>query len=65
MMVSNLHKNGGYQFCHLIISFLLDLYGKDTFINWLQYPKEFVSILDEVDSSFNEYVMKEIEARIK
>lgn len=64
MIVLSLITNGGYQFCHIIIEFILKTYGKETFIKWLLYPSEFLSQIDNVSKLFNTYIIKEIEARI-
>ena len=65
MMVWNLPKSVDYQYCYLIIEYLLNTYGKENFINWLQFPKKFIANLNEFDISFEAYIVRKIEARIK
>lgn len=65
MMVWNLLKSGGYQYSRLIIEYLLNTYGKEKFIKWLQFPEEFIANLDEFDINFDTYITKIIEGRIK
>ena len=64
MMAWNFPKSGGYKFSHLIIEYLLDAYGKDNFLKWLQNPNEFIDNLDEIDYSYHNYIIQKIEARI-
>lgn len=64
MMELNFLKNGGYRFSYLIIEFLINTYGKDVFIKWLQRPNEFTSYINKIDDSFNTYIISKIEARI-
>lgn len=58
-------ETGGYRYCHLIIEFLLEHYGKDMFLNWLQKPTEFEKHLEKINTLYDEYIKIKIEARIK
>ena len=64
MMELNFLKDGGYKFSYLIIEFLINTYGKDYFIKWLQNPDEFTSYTNQIDAAFNSYIISKIEARI-
>ena len=64
MMKLNFLKGGGYKFSYLIIEFLLNTYGKDSFIKWLQNPNDFISYITKIDDSFKTYIISKIEARI-
>ena len=64
MMELNFLKDGGYRFSYLIIEFLINTYGKDAFIKWLQNHKDFISHISKFDNLFNSYIISKIEARI-
>ena len=46
MMVWNLPKSSGYQYCYLIIEYLLNTYGKEKFINWWKW--DYIKIYEEM-----------------
>ena len=64
MMELNFLKNGGYRFSYLIIEFLINTYGKDNFLKWLQNPEDFIPCINQIDDSFHSYIISKIEARI-
>lgn len=49
----------------MIIEFIINTYGKDTFIKWLENPNDFMNQIKEIDNKFNEYIIQKIEVRIK
>ena len=57
-------KKKGYIFSYLIIDFLIKKYGKETFLSWLQNPQKFMERIDEINESYNKYIIEKIEARI-
>lgn len=57
-------KLKGYQYCHMIIEFLLLTYGKENFLKWLQEPDSFMEMIEKIDTEFYVYISKKIEARI-
>ncbi len=57
-------RKNGYMFSYLIIDFLIKEYGKETFLNWLQNPQNFMDRIDEINELYNKYITEKIEARI-
>lgn len=55
----------GYYYSYCIVEFLINSYGKDTFLEWLQNPNKFCKELPKLDKAFEKYILNEIEARIK
>lgn len=55
----------GYQYSHYIVEFLINTYGKNVFLDWLQNPCKFLQKVNEIDLEFNAYIIQKIEARIK
>lgn len=58
-------KRKGYQHVHMIIEFLLEVYGKERFLEWLINAEKFINQIQEIDEKFNQYIIEIIEARIK
>lgn len=58
-------EKNGYKLSYLVIEFLINNYGKDTFISWLKNPDTFLEKINEIDSLFQEYIIQKIETRIK
>lgn len=57
-------KQKGYQYAHLIIEYLINTYGKQKFLNWLQNPEKFIEELPKIDTNFENYIIKKITEKI-
>lgn len=55
----------GYYYSYCIVDFLINSYGKDTFLKWLQNPNEFIKEIQKLDEAFERHILNEIEVRIK
>lgn len=55
----------GYQFSYCIIDFLINTYGKNEFLDWLQNPQIFLEKIEEINLNFEKHIITKIEARIK
>lgn len=61
----NLVKNGGYKYSYCIVEYLINLYGKMQYLEWLQNSDSFLKESNKIGYEFNQYIIKKIEARIK
>ena len=65
MILSYLVKNGGYKYSYCIIEYLMNLYGKNKYLEWLQNSDQFLKESSKIEYEFNKYIINKIEARIK
>ena len=65
MILYCLVKNGGYKYSYCIVQYLIQTYGKEKYLKWLQNSELFLNELKEIEDEFNKYIIKKIESRIK
>lgn len=58
-------KNGGYRYSYCIVEYLINSYGKEQYLEWLQDSDSFLKESDKIGYEFHQYIIKKIEARIK